>query len=176
MMLMMVMMACALPHARVHMCRPGTDGHFDLWRLEALPGEQLDKMATRVLRGMLAVGALDEDVCTAGCDCEPYMYGANATSSSHVSLARTIGAQSAVLLKNDERTLPIAPSSIVAIVGSACDAPHSIDPESDAWDVGIYNQGLQPSRVSNHLHSVHQSLSPSSIIKASNPRGSVLID
>ena len=94
-------------------------------------------MVTHLLNGMLAAGALDDSVCTAGCDCEAYLYGVNATSAAHVALARSIAAEAIILLKNDHDALPIPMSATVAVVGSACDASHEIDAEGD-WKAGDY--------------------------------------
>jgi beta-glucosidase-like glycosyl hydrolase len=50
-----------------------------------------------------------------------------------------VGAQSAVLLKNDDGVLPLARDATIALVGSACGASHEIDVESAAsWNVGDY--------------------------------------
>ena len=121
---------------------PGTDGMFDAQELEdGLPDgdAQLDRMTRRVLEGMLSVGALDEETCTAPCNCNHLLYHVNATSEAHVTLARTVGAQSAVLLKNEDGVLPLAHDVTIALVGSACDASHDIDVESaTAWNVGDY--------------------------------------
>ena len=122
---------------------PGTDGWFAPRRLHALPGPLLDAMATRVLRSMLSVGGLERSSCTAGCDCAPLMLAANATSVAHTALARQVAARSAILLKNERvqggrRALPLQPGATLALIGSACDASHSIDPERSDWTDGDY--------------------------------------
>ena len=118
---------------------PGTDGYYDAPKLTAaLPTGRLERMAARYLRGLLASGALDEDTCTAGCDCAPLMYGEVATRASHVQLARHVAASSAVLLKNAGGLLPLRSTHVVALVGSACDAPHAIDTEAAGWERGDY--------------------------------------
>ena len=53
----------------------------------------------------------------AGCDCEAALYEADATSAAHRDLARRVGAASAVLLKNEEGTLPLRPGARVVLVG-----------------------------------------------------------
>ena len=91
---------------------------------------------------MLASGAYDAPLCTAGCDCEPFFYGVNVTSDAHVALARSIAASSAVLLKNGGANgggvLPLAPSAVVALVGSACGSEHRINAERDDWTAGAF--------------------------------------
>lgn len=133
---------CKSANGGVDQDMPGTDGMFDAQELEdGLPDgdAQLDRMTRRVLEGMLSVGALDEETCTAPCNCNHLLYHVNATSEAHVTLARTVGAQSAVLLKNEDGVLPLAHDVTIALVGSACDASHDIDVESaTAWNVGDY--------------------------------------
>ena len=61
-------------------------------------------MVTHLLNGMLAAGALDDSVCTAGCDCEAYLYGVNATSAAHVVASKkVIGAPALTLSSSPSR-------------------------------------------------------------------------
>lgn len=128
----------------VDQAMPGNDGYFYEYRLaREISDARLDLMAQRVLRGMLSSGAFDSDTCTPGCDaahrgCNHLMYEANATSAAHVALARRIGAESAVLLKNTANVLPLSPAATVALVGSACSRAHSIDVEREDWTAADY--------------------------------------
>eukprot|EP00928_Gymnodinium_smaydae_P037442 TRINITY_DN25992_c0_g1_i1.p1 TRINITY_DN25992_c0_g1~~TRINITY_DN25992_c0_g1_i1.p1 ORF type:complete len:838 (-),score=104.78 TRINITY_DN25992_c0_g1_i1:517-3030(-) len=114
---------------------PGSDGFFSNSTLSALPPSRLDDMATRILTGMSSSGAWtsvskEGDSCRAGCNCGPLLYGVNATSSEHSTLACTLAAGSAVLLKNSPRqhlsrtngmsTLPLRAGERVAVLGGAC--------------------------------------------------------
>ena len=84
------------------------------------------------------------------------MVDAVATSAAHVRLARQIGGASAVLLKNDElppspswdasrkRLLPLRRTDRVALIGSVCDAPHTIDVERDDWTVAARRAAFKP--------------------------------
>lgn len=73
-----------------------------------------------------------------GVDCESLILDVNATNAAHGKLARTIAAQSAVLLKNDGGVLPLKAGQTVAVVGSACDAPYNLDALTEKWDLGNY--------------------------------------
>lgn len=79
------------------------------------------------MRGMLGSGGAAYDagpVCNAGCDCESRLVQTVATTPEHVQVARSVAAQGLVLLKNQAATLPLRPGVRIALVGSACDAPH----------------------------------------------------
>lgn len=67
----------------------------------------LDRMTRNIVRGMISSSAWDEPLCTAGCDCQPFIENVNATSAEHRQLARVVAAESAVLLKNEGQVLPI---------------------------------------------------------------------
>lgn len=148
---------------------PGNDGYFSPGRLPRgdAPTPRVSAMARRVLTGMLGSGAFDTAVCTVGCDCDPYIYGVNATSAAHVTLARRIGASSAILLKNEapctprpcsggptppggRRTsppLPLRRADRVALVGLACAKEHSIDADTSDWmERDYYVVGAAPAR------------------------------
>ena len=115
---------------------------------EVLPEATLDEMATRVLRGMLGVGAFDWDVpaCIAPLDgsCTQLQFeAADATSSVNAALAREVAADSLLLLKNEASLLPLHASVAsplhIALVGSACDAAPSSDPTLPfPWYQGDY--------------------------------------
>lgn len=119
---------------------PGNDGFYSPAHLEGLKDAAAKEiqMVTHVMYGMIASGSFDDPKCTAGCDCKPLLYGVNATSSAHDALARTIAADSVVLLKNEHATLPLPATAKVAVVGPACGAAHQIDVEGQDWKVGDY--------------------------------------
>ena len=131
---------------------PGTLQTLDR---NALGEETLDRMATRILRSMLTVGALDwdEPACiaplNAGCT-QLQFDGANATSAAHTALAREIATEGAILLKNDG-TLPLQASASsplhIALVGSACDAQPNAEPSAVPWYQGDYYSLGGSSRV-----------------------------
>jgi len=145
---------------------PGNDGFFSNASLSALSPARLDDMATRVLTGMAMSGAwLDAKTkqCRVGCDCGPKLYGSNATSAEHTTLARTLASNSAVLLKNSRRSLsqaeglhvlPLQPGERVAVLGNAC--LQKPDPEAmvgdfmkgDYYVVGGSGRVLSPHTVS----------------------------
>jgi beta-glucosidase-like glycosyl hydrolase len=71
----------------------------------------IDKMAYRILYQMISVNGplFDSPVCDnqkLG-SCNKFLYDTVATSEEHRQLARKIARESAVLLKNDDATLPI---------------------------------------------------------------------
>ena len=126
--------------AGLDVAMPGNDGYYSPSRLRRMPRSHAREIAMvkHVLYGMLSAGALDESQCTAGCDCEPFLYGVNASTPEHITLARTIAAQSVILLKNERSVLPLPRGARVAMAGSACGAGHSIDVEADDWKAGDY--------------------------------------
>lgn len=145
---------------------PGNDGFFSNSSLSVLPPARLNDMATRVLTGMAMSGAwkgAETNQCRVGCNCGPMLYGVNATSTVHTTLARTLAANSAVLLKNSPRSvsqagglraLPLQPGEHVAVLGNAC--MQKPDPEAmvgdfirgDYYVVGGSGRVLSPHTVS----------------------------
>lgn len=107
-------------------------GHFSL---DNLHSDRLDyrEMAARVLSSMFRVGAFESATCTVGDNCDHFLFKAVATNPTHKALARTVAASSAVLLKNEKKTLPISRHLDLVVVGSACDARQSASPRGDKW-------------------------------------------
>lgn len=111
-----------------------------------LPYGLVGRMAFRVVRGAMRVGAYDGLGCHVGCDCGPVMMSAVATSAAHRDAARGIAAASVVLLKNEPprpgaaRPLPLRHGAHVALLGSACDAPaaYAVASRRSYWAAGDY--------------------------------------
>ena len=126
---------------------PGTAGlssgengapFFGMKRLQNA-GADLKEMARRLLYGLFSAGALDGPICdVGGGGCSDKLYRTIATSDAHQRLARKVAAESAVLLKNERRALPIAAGAKVALLGPACDSRHTIMPSTSFWDDGDY--------------------------------------
>ena len=137
---------------------PGNDDYFSMRALAATAGSDHTRtMARRVVRGMIASGAWGvRPACVAGCNCAEALYETTATTAAHQSLARHVAAASVVLLKNDERVLPLrgagcdrdatpaaggtcVASRRVVIVGSACFAPPlSAETAARDWTASDY--------------------------------------
>ncbi|CAE8613293.1 unnamed protein product [Polarella glacialis] len=126
---------------------PGTDGYFTAAALSNLPGGRLEDMAARVLSGLAHGGSFRPAAlpgCRAGCDCEDLLYNVNATSAEHVALARSLAAESAILLKNTfveasgREVLPLRAGQTVAVLGSACAARGVQFPEAADWTAADY--------------------------------------
>jgi beta-glucosidase len=81
----------------------------------AVPQARIDDMVYRILLSMFSVGIFDNPQ---GGD-----FTANVTSDGHYALARKVGANSAILLKNDNQVLPVDASKIktIAILGDGGD-------------------------------------------------------
>ena len=114
------------------------------FEFENLDPATVRKLATNVVRGTLASGIADTPAtCTLRCDCATPLRLVNATGPRHVALARRIGRESAVLLKNDAQTLPLrhtaASPARVALVGTACSREHAIAEDGSVdWTKGDY--------------------------------------
>lgn len=122
----------------VHIDMPGVAGVFRCPGM--LTEAQLDEKASAILRGMiLDLPAMRAPPCIVGCDCDVLMREANASTPAHIELARTVAAESAVLLKNEAETLPIRTGSVIALVGSACDHQSNWETLSGWWNRGDYN-------------------------------------
>jgi len=130
----------------VHMNMPGIDNAFGCPGI--LNDAQRNDKATHVLRGTLKVLAgLSVPDCIIGCEacttcrnasCVPLIGQANSTSPAHVAVANAVATDGAVLVKNSASTLPIPNGATVAVVGSVCDADHSLHPTNSRWNLGDY--------------------------------------
>jgi beta-glucosidase len=77
-----------------------------------VPAARLDEMARRILRSMFAHGLVDHPVVPGPID-----------MAAHEAVTRAAAEAGAVLLKNDDRILPLSPSvRSIAIIGSHADA------------------------------------------------------
>ena len=115
---------------------PGTQHLFDRWKLENEDAD-IDAMARNVLTGMFSSGAWDNGPhCTPGQNCSFLLYQRDATSHEHDAVAREVGRNGGVLLKNEENVLPLHKGVKVALVGSACSADF-VEPWQ-AWNAGDY--------------------------------------
>jgi len=124
-------------------------GYFRGREEVALGDERRDAAATRLLAAMLKVGALASPVCAVGCDCREVLERADATSGAHTRLARRVGAEATVLLKNEGALLPLtAEGTVVALVGSACDAYRTLTNAPDYYAVGGSGRVVSPRSVS----------------------------
>ncbi len=83
-----------------------------------VPMATLDDMVLRILRPMFRIGLFDHPVAA-----QPGAYGANVSTSDHVTLARTIAEAGTVLLKNDNGILPITGHGrTIAVIGQPAGA------------------------------------------------------
>ncbi|KAL3923208.1 MAG: hypothetical protein SGPRY_004295 [Prymnesium sp.] len=151
--------------------QPGNDGYFSEGRLSST---QLQSMGRRVLAGMISSGAFNTSACTVGCDCEPWMIKANATSAEHIALARRLASSSAVLLLNKPTSnrnslLPLRAGDVVALVGSACDAAHEIDVEKDDWMKADYYARRTMLAAHTSAPSAHEYDHPPSLTSSPHP-------
>jgi len=102
-------------------------------------------MVTRMLKPMMKYGLFQpkNSVCTPP-DCGPSLYEAVATNEEHQKLNKELAAKAVILLKNEDKVLPLARATIkkLALVGPACDAAQDVDAQLGQWDLGsLYNIG-----------------------------------
>jgi len=122
----------------------GWQNMFSAENLDTLDDDVIDGMVSRILLPMARYGTLDAGKCTAGTDCDDYLYTVNATSPEHTALAERIATESVLLLQNDGGHLPLptskddAASFTLAVVGSACNADNDVDAMIEQWNLGNY--------------------------------------
>ncbi|EJF66578.1 beta-glucosidase [Dichomitus squalens LYAD-421 SS1] len=83
-----------------------------------VPQERLDDMATRILAGWYLLGQDSGYPAVNFNSWLPFLGDHVNVQADHASLIRTIGAASAVLLKNEKNTLPLGAPKTMAIVGT----------------------------------------------------------
>ncbi len=113
---------------------PGSKGYFDEEIIEAvrsgkLPEERLNESVDRLLELILAASRSRK---------AEYRYDAQA----HHQLAKKIAAQSAVLLKNEDNTLPIPRGKRIALIGALAQEPRY---------QGAGSSHINPTQLSNAM-------------------------
>jgi len=136
------------PNSGLDMDMPGDDGSFDDDKLDALNEGIVDGMVTRILDSMIGVGLMSgkeggdvpfPSLCEIPDGCDGLYFNVTATSEEHVVLARRIGSESAVLLKNEGDVLPFKEGiSKIAVVGTACEPGNDIERMLKVWNLGNY--------------------------------------
>eukprot|EP00438_Fugacium_kawagutii_P012304 Skav221935 [mRNA] locus=scaffold195:309730:311964:+ [translate_table: standard] len=112
--------------------------YFTEENLATLASETLNSMVERILLPV-KYGLMEHPVCNpvdGGCDHE--IFEVNATSQEHHDLARRMVAESVMLLKNEDETLPLVDVKKIALLGSACDQGQNISAMLNQWDLGNY--------------------------------------
>lgn len=107
--------------------------------LSTLPEDFLESMVARILLPVVKYGLIENPVCNpvnGGCDHQ--IYEVNARSPEHQQLARRMVAESVILLKNEDETLPLGKDLTIAVLGSACQPKQDITQMLDKWDLGNY--------------------------------------
>mmetsp|Transcript_37480 Transcript_37480/g.75947 ORF Transcript_37480/g.75947 Transcript_37480/m.75947 type:complete len:488 (+) Transcript_37480:903-2366(+) len=124
---------------------PGDETYFAPENLAQFDENTIDAVVTRILTPMVEHGLFDSPGCSAGVDCNPFLYEAMATNEAHKSLALRVATESVLLLQNENSILPLGSSSIdgstslkVAVVGSTCNAGNDIDYMLTSWSIGNY--------------------------------------
>lgn len=119
---------------------PMNQVYFTNESLLTLPDGFLDGMLKRILLPVVKYGLIDHPVCNpvdGGCDHE--IYEVDMRSSEHQALARRMVAESVILLKNEDDTLPLGANvKTIAVVGSACEPTNNVSAMLDQWDMGNY--------------------------------------
>ena len=107
----------------------------------------VDAMAARVLTGMFSANAFEtafkppRPLCSERVSCRERMASPPKHAVAHAALARSIGAASVVLLKNEANTLPITRAGVsVLLIGSAC-AAEPVSEEGDGWSGDMFAVG-----------------------------------
>lgn len=96
-------------------------------RLGLISTNRIDDAVRRILRAKFALGLFDEPVAKEAITSDTSVF------SDHRSLARAAVAQSLVLLKNENQTLPISPNvRHIRVAGSAAD---NVGMQAGAWTV-----------------------------------------
>jgi len=115
---------------------PGDVLFFNTTNLDTLSDAKLDNMVERILTPMLRYGLLQNPTCTPP-NCGEWL-NRTVTSPSASALALEIATASVLLLKNEDKVLPIRPSyKRIALLGSVCNESGVVtEAEYDNWMYG----------------------------------------
>jgi beta-glucosidase len=117
---------------------PNTSTWFDPERLKRQRSEDVDRSVRRILASIYRI-RLANPCRPPGCG---HWYRRNVTAPAHVALARSVAAESVVLLRN-EGLLPLAASEelrTIAVIGAAA-AAQSFDPHGEGQGGKLWWQG-----------------------------------
>jgi len=114
-----------------------TANYFNASVLKQTNQSAVDEAATRILTSMFRLHLPDRTRCWVP-HCASLEY-ANVTSPAHTALARTLAAESVVLLKNAHETLPLTATGLqtLAVIGT----PAVAQPYNTALPGAVWNQG-----------------------------------